>query len=483
MKSLPDNWRDFARLCEIKSGAKILKFDPYDYQLKLIEHIEKHISTLILKTRQLGITETIANWFLFHACKNPAYLAAVFSKNGDDTASIAKRVRFQAESLHEYITLTTDSLKELEIKNGGRLSFRNSTPNGARGLPSVSHLLFDEAAYVDCIKMIYESSIPCTSMAGDDARIIVNCTPDTMAGWYWDKLIEGNGDKDILKICEDIIAERLPPTYFFTSDNGWCKAVLHWYAHPIYSKKKDTYLEDIQKLTGMTHEAVQREYNLSFTSSEVSVFNPLIVKNNAKGSWEEPENAVYYLGIDTSLLGDDYTVCSVLKSSFIETEAHISTARMALGILPIDPIAGTMLLANKSKQLKPVLKLIKLYRARKKTHEYNIFGISELIDKYNPVAIGIEMNGVGAIYCEKLTNAHTDKEIIPIVTTEMSKHIMINRLQLLMETGKIIYPNDPRIIEELLSFKQVGKKLEAAAGKHDDIVMSLAMGVTVAKIE
>ena len=127
--------------------------------------------------------------------------------------------------------------------------------------------------------------------------------------------------------------------------------------------------------------------------------------------------------------------------------------------------------------------MVKLYRDRKKTHEFNIFKISELIDRYNPVAIGVEINGAGAIYCEKLTNAHPDKEIIPIVTTEISKHIMINRLQLFMEGGKLIYPNGARITEEFLSFKQVGKKLEAAAGKHDDIIMSLAMGLTVAKID
>ena len=56
---------------------------------------------------------------------------------------------------------------------------------------------------------------------------------------------------------------------------------------------------------------------------------------------------------------------------------------------------------------------------------------------------------------------------------------MINRLSLLLEKELITYPNDKVIIEEFLSFRQNGVKLEAIAGKHDDIIMSLAFAVTV----
>jgi len=49
-----------------------------------------------------------------------------------------------------------------------------------------------------------------------------------------------------------------------------------------------------------------------------------------------------------------------------------------------------------------------------------------------------------------------------------------------MERGELIYPDDKRIVEELLSFRKIGDKLEASSGKHDDIVMALAFAVAVA---
>ena len=30
-QQLPDNWVDFANLCKIRSGAKVINFDPYHY--------------------------------------------------------------------------------------------------------------------------------------------------------------------------------------------------------------------------------------------------------------------------------------------------------------------------------------------------------------------------------------------------------------------------------------------------------------------
>jgi phage terminase large subunit-like protein len=70
------------------------------------------------------------------------------------------------------------------------------------------------------------------------------------------------------------------------------------------------------------------------------------------------------MGIDTSLLGNDFTVVTILK----QQDNHYE--------------------------------LVKLYRERKKTHEYNIYRISELIEEYQPIRVGIEVNSSGQIYYE-----------------------------------------------------------------------------------
>jgi phage terminase large subunit-like protein len=448
-RQLPDNWLDFARLCKIRSGAKIVNFEPYGYQKTLVELIGKHHTTVIAKTRQLGITETIANYFLFKACTNDGYLAVIFSKTQSDTSNIAKRIRRQLDSLYEYIEPITDSLTDIELSNGGRILFRNSTPNGARGLESVSDILYDESAFADEIEEIYKSSIPCTTVVGKDARIVILSTPNGQSGWFWDKLSGNNGDNDLLTICENIKSEIIPPLQYWIDNNGWCKFLLHWLEHPEFSKEKETYLTDIKRQFELAEDVIQQEYNLSFTHSETVIFKAEDIRNNAIGQWDEniDKEGIYYIGVDTSLLGNDYTVCVVLQE--IEEKYH----------------------------------LVKMYRQRKKTHEYHIYEIAEILNSYKPIVSAIEVNGSGQVYFEQLYKSCCSVDIKPIKTTAQSKPMMINRLMLFMEKGLLIYPNNKYIIEEFLSFRQNGSSLEAIQGKHDDIIMALAFAVSLIPID
>lgn len=445
MLPIPDNWPDFARICKIRSGNKIIPFDPYPYQLKLIEQVELHPTTVITKTRQMGFTETITNNFLFKALSNPGYLAVIFSKSQSDTSNIAKRLRRTIEGLYKYCEPKTDSLTDIEFQDGGRILFRNSTPNGARGLESVSDILFDESSFVEEIEEIYKSAIPCTTMMGDKARIIILSTPNGQAGWYWDKLSLNNGNRDILEVCDQIKTETIAPCQYWTDENGWCKFITHWLDHPKFKLKKDTYLDDLQKQFGAPREVIDQEYNLSFTSAESIVFATDLVRTASIGDWErEPDpTASYYIGIDTSLLGFDYCVATVLKSQ------------------------------------NGKFSLVDMYRKRKQTNEYHIYQMSSLIQKYHPVAVGIEVNSGGQIYFENLVQDNPNINIDAVKTTAASKPMMINRILLALEKELLILPKDKIVIEEFLSFRQSDGKLQAISGKHDDIIMSLAFALTV----
>ena len=60
---------------------------------------------------------------------------------------------------------------------------------------------------------------------------------------------------------------------------------------------------------------------------------------------------------------------------------------------------------------------------------------------------------------------------------------MLDRLKLLLESEKFLYNSNSPIIDELLNFKRNDKKLEAAPGKHDDVIMdccfALARGTCI----
>ncbi|WP_310412973.1 terminase large subunit domain-containing protein [Chamaesiphon sp. OTE_8_metabat_110] len=446
-KPLPNNWVDFARLCDIRSGDGVIKFDPYDFQLQVIRSIEQSKTTICAKGRQLGLTESVSNYFLWKACTKRGYLAVIFSRTQSDTSNIAKRLRRMVESLAEYVTPVTDSLTDLELSSGGRILFRNSTAFGSRGLESVSDILFDEASFIEDIEEIFKSAIPTTSMLGEKARIVVLSTPNGQAGWYFDKLNSNNGAIDLLQLCEDVRTSIANPVQIWHDSKGWNKILIHWKAHPIYGAQDD-YLERVVESTGLPEADVRQEYDLSFTDSEEGVFSPILVR--AATLLETLEKSVvgtcsYFVGIDSASGGEDYTV-------------------------------GVVIEWNREKQ---EYSMVDLYRKRKQSTEFDIFQLVELITKYKPLGVGIETNSIGAIYLEQLKQALPSAKLVGINTTQDSKIMGAGKINMLLEMGKLLLPKNSPVIEEMLSFKRKGKRLEAMSGKHDDIVMALSFALEV----
>jgi Terminase RNaseH-like domain/Terminase large subunit, T4likevirus-type, N-terminal len=444
-KPLPKTWPDFARLCDIRSGDGVVKFDPYLFQRQVVASIEQSKTTIIAKGRQLGLTESITNYFLWKACTKPGYLAVVFSRTQSDTSNIAKRLRRMVESLAEYVTPVTDSLTDLELSSGGRILFRNSTAFGSRGLESVSDILFDEASFIEDIEEIFKSAIPTTSMLGDKARIVVLSTPNGQSGWYFDKLNNNNGTNDLLQLCEDIRTSKTDPVQIWRDEKGWNKILIHWKSHPIYGAQDD-YLERVVESTGLPEADVRQEYDLSFTDSEEGVFSPILVRSATILETLEKasvDTCSYFMGIDAAAQGDDYTVGIVLKWDREKQEYS----------------------------------MVDIYRKRKQSTESDIFHLAELIEKYEPLAIGVETNSIGAIYLEQLKQAVPRATLKGITTTQETKLLGAGKINMLLEKGKILLPKSSPIVEEMLSFKRKGKRMEAMQGKHDDTVMALMFAI------
>jgi phage FluMu gp28-like protein len=357
--------------------------------------------------------------------------------------NIAKRLRRQIESIYEYTETNSDSLTDISFVDGGRLLFRNSSQNGARGLESVSDILIDECAFVDDIDGIYSAVLPATTMVGDNAKIIIVSTPNGQKGWFWQKLSNNNNGKNIVEICESVKKELLPPMISWVDNVGWCKIILHWLAHPVFSIKKETYLKDLKSKFQLSEDMVNQEYNLSFTNSNNAVFSIDAIYKSIKTKWEnDVVDAIYYMGLDTSTIGNDYTVLTVLKQ--VVNQYH----------------------------------LIAMYRENKLSYATNLKNIDVLIKKFNPLICAIEVNSSGQIYFEELSNQHLNVDFKIVKTTSSSKPKMIEKLAMFLEDGVLLIPDDSIVIDELQSFSRNGTKLEAIAGKHDDIVMSLAFAIT-----
>lgn len=441
LKEVPSTWNQFAPLTSIRSGAGFVKFNPYSYQSKLVDLVTKQFTTVIVKTRQLGISETLINYFIFQCLLTPGTNCVVLSMNQQATSNLAKRCRLMIESLVGYASLETDSLQVLSFTNGSTIFFRNATINGSRGLESVKYILIDEAEFILDIGEIYKAVLPCTSMLGSDARIIINSTPGMRSGFYFDKLMSNNGDKDIIQISEDI-KQGKQSSEFFVDDVGWGKAIIHWREHPIFSKTKD-YLSGVKERFQLDDSTVQREYNLSFQDSAEAVFSPAIISAACEGKMVKTarDKGEYYIGIDPSAAGKDYFVATVLEWKDGK------------------------------------LTLVELYRKRKETTQVHQYNLGKLFEKYKPELVSIEVNSIGQPLLEQLTLDNPKVAFEAVKTTASSKPTMIGRLLMILEDNSLKLSEDDIIVQELLSFQRKDNKYAAVEGKTDDIVMSLAINL------
>ncbi len=442
----PKNWVEFAKLTSIRSGGDIIPFNPYPYQIELVEMMQER-SVCIVKSRQLGISETVCCYMLWRACLNPGYLGVVFSKTQFDTSLLARRMKRMIESVG--LQTATENLGDIEISGKGRILFKNSKPDSARGLESVVDVFFDEFAFIESAKEIFDSVAPAQQMVGHRARMIVVSTPNGKAGAYWDLLSSNNGDIDIEMLCEGASKGVSPPFQYWIDSGGWAKILIHWREHPIYGGNPN-FLNEVHERQKLSWAIIKQEYDLSFQESETNYFSADIIRGGAIGEYSEPESkCAYFIGIDTATVGEDYGVCAVLK------------------------------LSNDD-----VFSIAKIYRKRQESSQYHMFHMSKIIEDYSPIAIGIEVTGgTGQIYLEQLSQAHSYRKFHAVRTTGDSKLAMLDRLKLLIESEKFVYPASSQIVDELLNFKRNGKLLEAAKNKHDDILMACCFALSAASEE
>lgn len=441
---VPPAWVDFAPLTRIRSGIGFQPFTPYKYQADLVTNITDNFGTVILKSRQLGISETLINWIIFRCLETPGCTAVFFSMTQGATAAMAKRARLMIESIPKYAQLTTDNLQVLSFSNGSTIHFRNSSINGSRGLESVSIGVFDEAAFIPNIEEIYKAFMPSTSMVGDKARIILNSTPDSESGFYYQKLVSKNTFN--IHDALDGIREGEVKHQFSVDGNGWLKALLHWKHHPVYGSNAN-YLEDTANRFQYSKETIQREYELSFAASEMNVFSAELIRNSftVELTRKKVDGKTYYATVDPAHLGKDYYTCLVFEE--------------------VDSLTQQC-------------QLVDYYRTRGKSMEANIFKTHELLEKYNVSLTLVEDNGMGSTFLETL-NRHLRLKFEGIKTTRESKAANIQRVIRVLEEGKLLMPKENKFVDEFLAFSKIGDRLEASTGNHDDLVMATSFFMAI----
>lgn len=449
--NVPKDFKEFASTCRIKSGSNFVPFDLYDYQVLLGELLDKYPRHCWFKTRQLGASETITAKMLHRSLLNPAYTGVTFSIGQKESSKLADRAKKMPQG--QGINWEYESGQRLKAVGGGDLFFYPSTQNAARSLSSVTDEFFDEAGFIPKFESLYASAIPAQEMAGANAgRFLVSTMPEDGALSPWWQIFIGDcpGHIDVEEKLARIREERTEYGFgvdYWIDNAGWCKVLIHWKAHPIYSLVGD-YLEQVKQKQKISDNQLYREYDLRIPSSTGSLFNLEEVKRQAVGKWRSPEPGhKYLLGIDPNFGGDDYYTALVF-----DITSH-----------PFE--------------------LVYQVRINKKTNLYCEQKALEVIDQYHPVLVAIESNSGGVVLMEHLQAKRPQLRVESVSTSNVSKRINTDRVAIAIESGDVIYPPDWQFCSGFVENDQsypseasqfLASTREAVSG-HDDTVMAFAV--------
>lgn len=446
------DWPAFAAQTFIRTSGTIAPFVPYKYEADLIRTIHSNKNTVVLKSRQMGASESVASYLACRAATEPGFAAIIISKTQNDSSDLGRRVRYMLNSIQgQNFRYETDSNTVVSITGGGTLYFLPGSPRAARGIPSGSVLWIDEAAFVDGAEEIYRAATPALSMLGDAAKTIITSTPDAETGWYsglwhhgtptdWYDAVQAaianppEGEKLIEQLNERLL--RI--------GDDWARVAVHWTQHPVYNADPE-WADKTRIQRRLTQRAFDAEFNLCFGATDTQIYPTDLLRRATRGRWRECGSVgrTYVIGIDPNAGGNDYFVALVLD---------ITTT-------PYEVVA--------------------MYRQNGKSTEYSLRHVKELIDDYLPHRICIEKQAMGAVIAEALQNIVPNYAIETFSTSRPSKITATDRVLYYLERDELIFPEGV-IVDELRAFqqKESGQR-EAAPGAHDDVVMALAFACSL----
>ena len=223
-------------------------FNLYPFQEKTLHLLRDNPYSIILKSRQLGISTLSAGYslwlMLFHKDKNVLCIAT----KQETARNMVTKVKFMYDNLPSWLKIPADENNKLSLRlnNGSQIKATSASSDAGRS-EAVSLLLIDEAAFIEGIGEIWASAQQTLATGGG---AIVLSTPYGTGNWFHKTWVSAeNNENDFLPI-------KLP-----------------WYVHP---ERDETWRKRQDELLGDPRLAAQ-ECDCDFsTSGDVVFYNEWI---------------------------------------------------------------------------------------------------------------------------------------------------------------------------------------------------------------
>ena len=429
-----------------------IQFNLFPFQERVLKLLQENPYSIILKSRQLGISTLSAGlslWLMiFHKDKNILCIAT----KQETAKNMVTKVKFMYENLPSW--LKVDALENnklnLRLKNGSQIKATSASSDAGRS-EAVSLLIIDEAAFIDNIGEIWASAQQTLATGGG---CIALSTPYGTGNWFHQTWTRAEAAEN------DFLPIKLP-----------------WYVHP---ERDEAWRKRQDELLGDPRMAAQ-ECDCDFSTSGDIVFYPEYIEYYEKSYvkdplerrgadqnlwvWEPADYTRNYVVVADVSRGDgkDYSAFHV-----IDTENNVQVAE---------------------------------YKGQIGTKEYGnlLVGIAT---EYNEAMLVIENANIGwatiqtaidrqyqnLYYSQKSgeanVNSYFDKyqdhsKMVPGFTmSTRTRPMVIGKFQEYI-SDKGVTIQSKRLIEEMKTFIWRNGRPEAQSGYNDDLVMAFSIGMYI----
>ena len=456
----PDNGylyfaRKFAYIQHPVQGK--LLFDPYEYQLGLMESYHNYRFNINMMPRQTGKTTCASIYLAWYAMFIPDQTILVAAHKYTGAQEIMSRIRFVYESCPDHIRagVTSYNKQSIEFENGSRIVAQTTTGNTGRGM-SISLLYCDEFAFVqpNIAEEFWTSISPTLATGG---RAIITSTP--------------NSDEDtfatIWKQAEDKFDEHGNEQVLGT--NGFHSFISHWNEHP--DRDEEWKKAEVGRIG---EEKFRREYGCEFLVFDETLINSLKlatmegtnpILNMGQTRWYKKPTPefTYAVALDPSMgTGGDNAAIQVFElPSYIQVAEwkHNQTA-----------IPGQI------RVLADICKYLQTETQNNNGIYWSVEnnGIGEacllVINDFG------EENIAGLFVSEPMRKGHVRKFRKGFNTTHGTKITACSRLKTMIENDKMVIHSKP-FITELKAFVATGSSYQAKSGGSDDLISATLLAL------
>jgi hypothetical protein len=452
--------KKYCRILHPKQG--LIKFNLYDFQEETVSEFLKHRWNIILKARQLGIstlTSAYATWLMLF--RNDKTILIIANK-----ARVANSMVYKIRTIYKYLpkwlkrmaegddgNLPIDTKSKLQFRNGSTVEASSATEDAGRS-DALSLLIWDECAIVKerLAKEIWTAASNTLAEGGD---CIILSTPKGVGNVFHELWVDAEAGENEFNTI------RLP-----------------WYRHP---NRDQAYRDKEDKKMG--EKAAAQEHDCSFLTSGDSVVELEIIEEYRKNHviepiekryagkfwiWKYPEpKHQYIVSVDVSR-GD-----SADKSAFhiwdVETLEQVGEY---VGLIDAYDLGAWTV--SVSIEYNNALLVIE-------NNGLGLTAVEAALHKHYPNLYYSGRGGEGADIAKrvKMLLQSNDNKIPGFSNTMRTRPLMINKMERFFREREIIV-HSSRLLNELTTFVyKSGGKAEAIGNKHDDLVLSAAMGLYV----